>query len=65
METFHLFDMAECSNGTIIASSAEIVLAQRTTGYFIDMDLKYKREAEAGKAALDAIVEIPLKHENK
>jgi uridine phosphorylase len=31
METFHLFDMADCSKGTIIASSAEIVLAQRTT----------------------------------
>jgi len=65
METFHLFDMAECSKGTIIASSAEIVLAQRTTGVFIDMDLKHEREIQAGKAAFDAIIEVPLSHENK
>jgi uridine phosphorylase len=63
METFHLFDMAEVSKGTIIASSALIVLAQRTTGYFIDLSLKQQREKEAGKAALDAIIEVKLQHE--
>jgi len=60
METFHLFDMADISKNTIIATGAEIVLAQRTTGDFVDLDLKHKRELELGRARFEAIIEVPL-----
>ncbi|KAL0479176.1 uridine phosphorylase [Acrasis kona] len=60
METFHLFDMAEISKGSIIAAGAEIVLAQRTTGEFLNLELKHQRELELGRAAFEAVIEVPL-----
>lgn len=62
METFHLFDMAECSKGRIKAAAAAIVLAQRTTGDFIDMDLKHKREKQLGKIGLEALISVKLEN---
>jgi uridine phosphorylase len=60
METFHLFDMAECSRGQLIAGSMVLVLAQRKTQIFVQNELKEKREAEMGVAGLEAIIQIKL-----
>lgn len=60
METFHLFDMAECSKGSIAASAAEIVLAQRRSNDFIDPQLKNAREKQIGLAGLNALIQYPL-----
>ena len=35
METFHLFDLARCSRGSIEAAACAIGLAQRTSNDFI------------------------------
>lgn len=60
METFHLFDMAECSEGHMIAASACLVLAQRKRQIFIENDLKDQRELEMGRAGLEAIIKVEL-----
>jgi len=60
METFHLFDMAECSVTPIKSAAAMIVLAQRHSDEFIKMELKHQRETQVGKAALDSLTTIPL-----
>jgi uridine phosphorylase len=60
METFHIYDLAENSNGKLIASATCLVLAQRKEKTFIDLDLKKKMEKEMGKAALDAIIKVEL-----
>jgi len=60
METFHLFDMAECSRGSIAATAAEIVLAQRKSNEFIDPEVKNARERQVGLAGLEALVQFSL-----
>lgn len=60
METFHLLDLAECSKGKFIAGSACLILAQRRSGLFIDLDLKSERETKLGKIALETISKLEL-----
>ncbi len=38
METFHLLDLARCSNGTVVAAACCIALADRTTNDFLDCE---------------------------
>lgn len=60
METFHLFHLAHCSRGTITASAATIVLAQRRSGAFLDHATTRRLEKDGGCAVLDALAEFPL-----
>jgi uridine phosphorylase len=60
METFHLFDLAECSKGKIIAASMCLILAQRKSGIFIDLELKTERELMLGKIGLEAISKVKI-----
>lgn len=60
METFHLFDLSECSKGRLTSSSACLVLAERKTGKFIDNELKHIREKELGFCGLETISQIKL-----
>lgn len=60
METFHLYDLSDCSKGRLISSSACLVLAQRRTHKFIDLELKHKKESELGLAGLETISKIEL-----
>ncbi|ELR21379.1 uncharacterized protein ACA1_183130 [Acanthamoeba castellanii str. Neff] len=53
METFHL-------RGTITASAATIVLAQRRSGAFLDHATTRQLERDGGCAVLDALAEYPL-----
>lgn len=63
METFHLFDMAECARkNKMYASSALIVLAQRNADKFIDLDLKHQRERQAGRASLEAVIRFEMQN---
>jgi len=63
METFHIFDLSEISNGKVICGAACLVLAQRSQKSFIDLDLKHKMELEMGKVGLETIIGIKLKNE--
>jgi uridine phosphorylase len=58
MESFHLFDMADCSLGSICATSAELVLAQRRTNEFIDPELRANRECQLGLAGLETLIQL-------
>jgi uridine phosphorylase len=60
METFHLLHLAHCSRGSISASAAAIVLAQRKSGAFLDHETTRRLERLGGTAVLDALVEYPL-----
>lgn len=57
METFHLFDLCDCSQNMHAASMC-LVLAQRKTHEFVNMVLKEKREAELGVIGLETIIAI-------
>lgn len=65
METFHMFDLADCSKNKVIAGAACLVCAQRSEGSFIDLDLKHKMEGEMGKAGLETIIKVKLEIEMK
>lgn len=54
------FHLALCSRGSITASAATIVLAQRRSGAFLDHETARKLEREGGCAVLDALVDYPL-----
>lgn len=58
MESFHLLDLARCSKGTIKATAATIVLAQRRSNEFLEERILHELEKEAGISVLDAIIEI-------
>jgi len=60
METFHLLHMAHCSRGTISASAACIVLAQRRSNEFLSHEAKAHVEKVAGYAVLEALAAYPL-----
>lgn len=61
METFHLFDMAECSVDEMYCAAAMIVLAQRSTGTFLALEKKEGLEKAYGEAALNALIQFDLK----
>ncbi|KAG9393570.1 Phosphorylase superfamily [Carpediemonas membranifera] len=55
METFHLFDLARSSHGTIKPAGANIVLAQRRSNDFLTHDEKHKLESSIGIALIKAV----------
>jgi uridine phosphorylase len=60
METSHLLDMADVSQGTIQASACMIVLAQRTTNTFLALSKKEELEKTVGLAVLKTLAQFPL-----
>ncbi len=54
------FHLAHCSRGSITASAATIVLAQRRSGAFLDHATTRQLERDGGCAVLDALAEYPL-----
>lgn len=66
METFHLFDLAECSQGfKIYAGSCVIGLAQRRSEEFLDTKTKKLREKQVGLSVLESLIQFPLENEMK
>lgn len=60
METFHLFDLAQCSSGRIKAAAMAIALAERYTNDFIAASEIEKLEKLAGIAALTTLHQYEL-----
>jgi uridine phosphorylase len=61
METFHLFDLARCSDSKKIkVGAATIILANRITNEFLDNDRIREIEEVGGEAVLDALINVPL-----
>lgn len=65
METFQLLHLGLCATSvpgtpTIHTAAAAIVLANRKTDEFLAASVLQEREAEAGRAVLQALVEMPL-----
>jgi len=60
METFHLLDLADVSNGDFVAAAAMLVVAQRYDNTFIDHDIARQREKVMGVAAFDTAVQYKL-----
>lgn len=61
METFQLYSLAHCNvKKNIKASAATIVLAQRRSNAFLDVDTKHILEKEGGLACLHTLIETPL-----
>ncbi|GMH36897.1 hypothetical protein BSKO_04770 [Bryopsis sp. KO-2023] len=55
METFQLLDLARCSQGSIAAAGACLVLAERYTNAFLDLQGLHDLESKAGMACLMAL----------
>ncbi len=55
METFHLFDLARISRGTIHPAGANIVLAQRRSNDFLTNERKHELEEKIGRALVNAV----------
>lgn len=60
METFQLLHMAHCSKGSIKASAASIVVANRPTGKVVDGETLTHLESAGGKAIMQALSGIKL-----
>ncbi len=60
METFHLFDLARSSGGSVVAAAAAIGLAQRKTNDFLHKEVQTELELKAGLAVLRALAGHPL-----
>lgn len=61
METFHLLDLARCSEGNSLQAAAFcIAAAERYSNKFISKELMTEREKQGGIAALTALVKTPL-----
>ncbi|EFC49908.1 predicted protein [Naegleria gruberi] len=61
MESFQLLDLARCTKTVKVkACAATLVLAQRVTNVFIDVNLKNTREEMMGRAGLEAIINVEL-----
>lgn len=60
METFHLLDLARCSNGSIRAAAFCIAAAERYSNRFIPRSLMQHMEYQGGLAALHALAEVEL-----
>ncbi|KAK3240868.1 hypothetical protein CYMTET_49324 [Cymbomonas tetramitiformis] len=64
METFHLYDLARVSHGSVIASAAAIGLAQRKSNDFIDASRIAELEERAGEALLRTLVKCELENDD-
>lgn len=60
METFHLYDLARCSRGSLKAAAFCIALAERYSNAFIEPALMEDRERSGGLVALTALSSIEL-----
>jgi len=61
METFQLYSLAQCCvNNNVKASAATIVLAQRRSNAFLDVETKHLLEKEGGLACLRTLIEYPI-----
>jgi len=60
METFQLLHLAQSSKGTISASAAKIILANRVTAGVLDSQTMAKVESLGGQAVLHAISEADI-----
>lgn len=60
METFHLLDLAENSYGNLSAAAACIIIADRYTDEFIDIQLKVEKEKLLGFCALEALISFKI-----
>jgi len=60
METYHLYHMALCSKGSMVASAATIVLAQRRSGEFLSQERKHELERVGGLAVMQGLAKFPL-----
>lgn len=65
METFHLLDLARCSNGSVRATAFCIALAERYSNRFIDKAAVQELEVKGGRAALTALTSVALRDEIK
>lgn len=63
METFHLYDLARVSQGSVIASAAAIGLAQRKSNDFIDASRIAELEERAGEALLRTLTKCELEND--
>ncbi|KAL4094818.1 hypothetical protein PRIC1_010471 [Phytophthora ramorum] len=60
METFHLLDLAQRSRGSIQATAAVLVVANRLTGQVVEPDVLKALELYWGQAILETIAATPL-----
>ena len=60
METFQLLHMAACSKGSIQASAASIVVANRPTGKVVAGDVLEHLESAGGRAIMTALASVEL-----
>lgn len=60
METFKLFHLAACSRGGVVGAAFCIALAERYSNRFLDPETAAEREVQGGRAALSALVAMPL-----
>ncbi|KAI8462564.1 MAG: nucleoside phosphorylase domain-containing protein [Monoraphidium minutum] len=60
METFQLLHLAACSGGSVVGAAFCIALAERYSNRFLDGPTVHERELQGGRAALAALVGMPL-----
>ncbi|KAG3107545.1 hypothetical protein PI124_g14835 [Phytophthora idaei] len=60
METFHLLDLAQRSRGSIQATAAVLVVANRLTGQVVASDVLKRQESFWGQVILETIAATPL-----
>ncbi|KAJ8542503.1 hypothetical protein ON010_g12311 [Phytophthora cinnamomi] len=60
METFHLLDLAQRSRGSIQATAAVLVVANRITGKVVESDVLATLESFWGQVILEALADTPL-----
>jgi len=60
METYHFLHLAQCSKGTMRATAACIVLAQRKSNEFLDHKRKAEMELAGGAVVLQALADCKL-----
>ncbi|ETL78736.1 hypothetical protein F442_21184 [Phytophthora nicotianae P10297] len=60
METFHLLDLAQRSRGSVQATAAVLVVANRLSGQVIASDLLKRLESLWGQVILGVIADAPL-----
>ncbi|KAG6962610.1 hypothetical protein JG687_00007051 [Phytophthora cactorum] len=60
METFHLLDLAQRSRGSIQATAAVLVVANRISGQVVASDVLKRQESFWGQVILETIAATPL-----
>jgi len=60
METFHLFDLADISQGRLRAGGSALIIAKRKTKDFVTPEKKNEWVDQYGKALLHALASFPI-----